>query len=83
LQANGLFSNPSLEPEALISLSVARHPNARTFLADFLPGGFLMVIDMTESQQLLSDYAQRGSEPAFRELVRRYIDLVFQPRSGW
>jgi RNA polymerase sigma factor (sigma-70 family) len=32
---------------------------------------------MTESRQLLADYAENGSEAAFGELVRRYIDLVF------
>jgi RNA polymerase sigma factor (sigma-70 family) len=32
---------------------------------------------MTESQRLLADYAVKGSEPAFRELVSRYIDLVY------
>lgn len=31
----------------------------------------------TASQQLLADYAKTGSETAFRELVTRYIDLVF------
>ena len=32
---------------------------------------------MTESQQLLAEYAQTGSEAAFRELVTRYLDLVY------
>jgi RNA polymerase sigma factor (sigma-70 family) len=32
---------------------------------------------MTTSQQLLLDYAKSDSETAFRELVTRYIDLVF------
>ena len=32
---------------------------------------------MTESQQLLADYADSGSETAFRELVARYIALVY------
>jgi len=31
---------------------------------------------MTDSQKLLADYVANGSEPAFRELVRRYADLV-------
>ena len=31
---------------------------------------------MTDSQQLLVDYAKNGSETAFRELVTRYVDLV-------
>jgi len=31
----------------------------------------------TESQNLLADYAKTGSEPAFRELLTRYIDLVY------
>ena len=32
---------------------------------------------MTESHQLLAEYALRGTESAFRELVTRYIDLVY------
>jgi RNA polymerase sigma factor (sigma-70 family) len=48
----------------------------------FLSGlGFLRVysseMTMTDSQTMLSLYARTGSEPAFRELVSRYIDLVY------
>jgi RNA polymerase sigma factor (sigma-70 family) len=32
---------------------------------------------MTDSQQLLADYAANSSERAFRELVARYVDLVY------
>lgn len=32
---------------------------------------------MTDSQRLLADYVENGSEPAFRELVSRYIGLVY------
>ena len=32
---------------------------------------------MTGSQELLAEYAQNGSETAFRELVLRYIDFVY------
>ncbi len=32
---------------------------------------------MTDSQKLLADYATNGSEPAFRELVSRYLNLVY------
>ena len=32
---------------------------------------------MTDSQTLLSLYARTGSEPAFRELVASYLDLVY------
>ena len=35
------------------------------------------VLKMTDSQTLLSLYAGTGSESAFRELVNRYIDLVY------
>ena len=31
---------------------------------------------MTDTQQLLAQYVATGSEPAFRELVARYVDLV-------
>ncbi|HLH57041.1 MAG TPA: sigma-70 family RNA polymerase sigma factor [Verrucomicrobiae bacterium] len=32
---------------------------------------------VTDSQELLADYVTRGSESAFRELVERYVDLVY------
>ena len=32
---------------------------------------------MTESQQLLTEFASNGSEAAFREIVSRYLDLVY------
>jgi RNA polymerase sigma factor (sigma-70 family) len=32
---------------------------------------------MRDGQKLLAEYVQRGSEPAFRELVNRYLDLVY------
>ena len=32
---------------------------------------------MTESQQLLAQYVESGSETAFRELVTRYVNLVY------
>jgi RNA polymerase sigma factor (sigma-70 family) len=32
---------------------------------------------MTESKKLLADYVDNGSEPAFRELVNRYVDLAY------
>jgi RNA polymerase sigma factor (sigma-70 family) len=32
---------------------------------------------MTDSQQLLAEYARNGSDAAFRELVTRYVDLVY------
>src|SRR5262245_49029801 len=32
---------------------------------------------MTDSQKLLAEYATNGSEGAFRELVARYVNLVY------
>src|SRR6266571_1060499 len=32
---------------------------------------------MTDSQNVLADYVQTGSDTAFRELVTRYLDLVY------
>ena len=32
---------------------------------------------MTESQQLLAEYTRSGSDAAFREIVTRYVDLVY------
>ena len=40
------------------------------------PGGALMVERMTAHRKLLADYAESGSEEAFRELVAAYIGLV-------
>jgi RNA polymerase sigma factor (sigma-70 family) len=34
-------------------------------------------LKMTDSQQLLEDYVKNGSEDAFRELVTRYLALVY------
>jgi len=34
-------------------------------------------LKMTDSQMLVLEYARSGSEPAFRELVARYLDLVY------
>ena len=36
-----------------------------------------MKVHMTESQQLLADFVANRSEPAFRELVTRYLDFVY------
>jgi RNA polymerase sigma factor (sigma-70 family) len=47
------------------------------FLSDFaLPRVFNGELKMTDSQKLLADYVKNGSEPAFRELVARYLNLV-------
>ena len=32
---------------------------------------------MTDTQELLAHFVQNGSEPAFRELLTRYLDLVY------
>lgn len=32
---------------------------------------------MTDTHTLLADYVQTGSDAAFRELVSRYVDLVY------
>src|SRR5437879_3539936 len=34
-------------------------------------------LKMTDSQKLVTEYVRTGSEPAFRELVARYLDLVY------
>jgi hypothetical protein len=33
--------------------------------------------ELETDRQLLRDYAERGSESAFQELVNRHLDLVF------
>ena len=40
-------------------------------------GGFLLSLNMNDSQQLLRQYRETGSESAFRELVDRYVNLVY------
>src|SRR3954464_11320310 len=32
---------------------------------------------MTDSQKLIAEYVEHGSEAAFHELVTRYVDLVY------
>jgi len=39
--------------------------------------GFTNEQKMTDSQRLLAEYAKNGSEPAFRELVERYLNFVY------
>ena len=47
-------------------------------LSDFSPVRLFMdEMNLTDSLKLLRDYADRGDEAAFRELVERYIDLVY------
>jgi DNA-directed RNA polymerase specialized sigma24 family protein len=36
-----------------------------------------LVIEMTDSRTLLAEYVRNASEPAFRELVTRYVNLVY------
>ncbi len=38
---------------------------------------------MSETQELLRAYAETGSEAAFREVVERYIDLVYSTARRW
>jgi DNA-directed RNA polymerase specialized sigma24 family protein len=48
------------------------------FLSDFIRRRvFNNEETMTGSQTLLLDYVNSGSEAAFRELVERYLDLVY------
>ena len=48
------------------------------FLADYeFRRVFIGGLMMTDSQQLLAAYVKTGSETAFRELLARYIDLVY------
>src|ERR1051326_8457923 len=48
-----------------------------TFLSDLdFPRVFNGELKMTDSPTLLADYVKNGSDPAFRELVTRYLNLV-------
>ena len=54
----------------------------RRHLTPFLFGfafqrGFTSEQEMTDTRQLLAEYAVNGSEAAFRELVARYINFVY------
>jgi hypothetical protein len=40
------------------------------------PAALYQVKTMTDTNHLLREYTASGSEPAFRELVSRYVDLV-------
>src|SRR5207247_105088 len=40
-------------------------------------GSDRQITTMGEDEQLLRRYAEEGSEPAFGELVRRHVDLVY------
>jgi RNA polymerase sigma factor (sigma-70 family) len=48
-------------------------------LADFRAGRLFIneLMNVTGSQELLAEYVKNGSEGAFRELVTRYLDLVY------
>jgi RNA polymerase sigma factor (sigma-70 family) len=49
----------------------------RFFVRFWLWRHFISELTMTDSQQLLAEYAKRGSESAFCELVTRYFGLVY------
>lgn len=51
-------------------------PRARKFACAF-PILRLFIGKMTDSQRLLAEYVQNGSEAAFGDLVARYTDLVY------
>src|SRR5262245_19676622 len=52
--------------------------SSQIFLFGFnLRRGFTCELTMTDSQKFLAEYAASGSETAFRELVVRYLDLVY------
>src|SRR5256885_3442068 len=56
------------------------HPRFRlTCFCPFCPFSGVILVDkaMTETEALLCEYARSGSESSFRELVTRYINLVY------
>ena len=46
-------------------------------LSDSGNDGYYNSVNRLTDQQLLREYSERRSEPAFAELVRRYVDLVY------
>src|ERR1051326_59679 len=63
LRGSPLFLPPSSPAKIICSVSA--------------PRGFLLMKQMVETQQFLADYAENGSEAAFRELFARYLNLVY------
>jgi len=51
--------------------------NSRLSLSDSGVGGYYAAVNELTDQQLLRAYSERQSEPAFAELVRRHVDLVY------
>lgn len=74
-----LPATTALGPAVEIEGAVALHDkNVEVILSEFRGlWVFISEMTMTDNQQLLSDYVANRSETAFRELVTRYIDLVF------
>jgi RNA polymerase sigma factor (sigma-70 family) len=57
---------------------LSKNCSTKTFLAAFPSRRvFTNEYQMTDTQRLLADYVTNASEPAFRELVTRYLDLVY------
>ena len=52
-------------------------PENNLSLSDFSVGGYLYSVSRQTDQQLLQDFSERRCEPAFTELVHRYVDLVY------
>src|SRR5260221_14340772 len=50
---------------------------SKNLLSDSGQGRLLICREMSDNHQLLRCYARDGSEDAFRQLVERYIELVF------
>jgi RNA polymerase sigma factor (sigma-70 family) len=66
---HGPTNQASTPTEISRSFSLADFQCRRLFIHE--------VMKVTDSQQLLADYVKHGSESAFRELVTRYLDLVY------
>jgi RNA polymerase sigma factor (sigma-70 family) len=63
-------------PNDSLADSLAK-PEREKSLSDFGTGRLFKVVTMANTQELLAFYVKDGSEEAFREIVRRYLDLVY------
>jgi RNA polymerase sigma factor (sigma-70 family) len=76
LEVSNWASPPAEQEVSIYGFEMSSWLSAKFFLSDS-GRRWLFIVEMTDGQQLLADYVENRSELAFRELVGRYIDLVY------